>query len=428
MFLSELIQTAAYISENANGAIVSAIYRSNGGTLIKLYGANIGGIFFSTSEKILIPVSDPAHFKKEPLTRLEEGLRANFSGRINRVSVMEQFGKVVRIESYDRDLIIPLFNGQALFIASKDGNVIWSEKKDSGLEPLKEPMRHYEPVTAPQDWEKRFFEEMERKAGIKKEQYLAEKIRKLQKLAGNLESQIAKYTDDISKYGKLAPLIKANLSLISPAVRTNDIEVFDTDGQKKKIQLDPSKTVLENMELFFNKVRKAKKGLELTQKRLAETLWEIENSAVAIPEDNGSLPVNRKKAEKNRQHVPYHEYRTDSGKIFLVGKEARDNDELTFKISSPHDMWFHAKDHHGSHVILKMKKGEEMTGADLLNGCLLALYYSKAKKGMSGEVWYTERKNVMKKKGLPAGKVIIKNAKVKYINNGTMPEGLKKTD
>lgn len=428
MFLSELIQITAYINENAGGAIVSGIYRSNGGTLIKLYGAKIGGIFFSISEKILIPVSDTAHFKKEPLTRLEEGLRANFSGRINRVSVMEQFGKVVRIESYDRDLIIPLFNGRTLFITGKDGSKVWSEKKDCSLDPLKEPMKYFEPATAPQDWEKRFFEEMERKAGIKKEQYAAEKRKKLQKLAGNLESQIGKYTDDIIKYGSFAPLIKANLSFIGPADRKNQIEVFDTDGEKKKIQLDPSKTVLENMELFFNKVRKAKKGLELTRRRLAETFLEIETCAVAIPEDNASLPVNRKKTEKSRQHIPYHEYRTDSGRIFLVGKEAKDNDELTFKISSPHDMWFHAKDYHGSHVILKMKKGGEMTGTDLLNGCLLALYYSKAKKGMSGEVWYTERKNVMKKKGLPAGKVIIKNAKVKYINNGTMPEGLKKTD
>lgn len=340
---------------------------------------------------------------------------------------MEEFGKVVRIESPLAELIIPLFKGKAFFINDISGNIIWSEKKDKALELLKEPMKYFEPAVEPQLWERKFLENIERNAELKKEQYIAGKIRKLQKLADNLMAQIEKYRDDLEKFGKWAPLIKANLSMISPKEKMKTVELYDFDGEKKKLDLDPSKTVLENMELFFFRVRKAKKGIEFTEKKLAETLSEMDNFEFSEAETTTRNGAKETKSKKNMRHVPYHEYHAENGKIFLVGKEAKDNDELTFKIASPHDMWFHAKDYHGSHVILKMKKGEELSGKDLLNGCLLAIYYSKAKKGMSGEVWYTERKNVMKKKGLDAGKVIIKNGKVKYINGGVFPDSLKKT-
>jgi predicted ribosome quality control (RQC) complex YloA/Tae2 family protein len=340
---------------------------------------------------------------------------------------MEEFGKVVRIESPLAELIIPLFKGKSFFINDISGNIIWSEKKDKALELLKEPMKYFEPVVEPQLWERKFLENIERNAELKKEQYIAGKIRKLQKLADNLTAQIEKYRDDLEKSGKWAPLIKANLSMISPKEKMKTVELYDLDGEKKKLDLDPSKTVLENMELFFSKVRKAKTGIELTHKRLEKTLLEIEQCKTDVDDPEIPQQTSVKKIKQNQQHRPYHEFHSENGRIFLVGKEAKDNDELTFKIASPHDMWFHAKDYHGSHVILKMKKGEELSGTDLLNGCLLAIYYSKAKKGMSGEVWYTERKNVMKKKGLDAGKVIIRNGKVKYINGGVLPDSLKKT-
>lgn len=428
MFLSELIQVADYINKNVSGSIISNIYRSNGGTLMKLYGAQIEGIYFNTAEKVLIPVISISLFKKEPITRSEEGLRANFTSRINSVSVMEQFGKVVRIESPQAELIIPLFKGKSIFINDISGNIIWSEKKDKALELLKEPMKYFDPAVEPHLWERKFLENIEKNEELKKEQYIAGKIRKLQKLADNLSAQIGKYSDDLEKSGKWAPLIKANLSTIQPKEKMKTVELYDLDGEKKMLDLDPSKTVLENMELFFSKVRKAKTGIELTNKRLEKTLLEIEQCRLHADDTEIPQQTSVKKIKLNSLHRPYHEFRSENGRIFMVGKEAKDNDELTFKIASPHDMWFHAKDFHGSHVILKMKKGELMTGTDLMNGCLLALFYSKAKKGMSGEVWYTERKNVMKKKGLPVGKVIIKNAKVKYINCGSMPPDLKKTD
>ncbi|HNW82601.1 MAG TPA: NFACT RNA binding domain-containing protein [bacterium] len=428
MFLSELIQVADYINENVSGSIISNIYRSNGGTLFKLYGAQIAGIYFNTNEKVLIPVSDFSLFRKDPITRTEEGLRANFTSRIKRVSVMEKFGKVVRIESPQTELIIPLFKGKGLFIKDISGTVIWSEKKDNALELLKEPMKYFDPVALPQLWEKKFLEEIKKNAELKKEQFIAWKIRKLRKLADNLTAQIEKYKEDIEKFGKWAPLIKANLSIITPKEKMKSIELYDFDGEKKKLDLDPSKTVLENMEIFFSKIRKAKTGIELTDKRLGETFLEIEKFHISADDPEIQQPlINTRKIKQNPQHRPYHEFHAENGKIFLVGKEAKDNDELTFKIASPYDIWFHAKDYHGSHVILKMKKGEELSGTDLLNGCLLAIYYSKAKKGMSGEVWYTERKNVMKKKGLDAGKVIIRNGKVKYINGGVLPDSLKKS-
>ena len=75
---------------------------------------------------------------------------------------------------------------------------------------------------------------------------------------------------------------------------------------------------------------------------------------------------------------------------------------------------------------MRMKKGEEPKQKDILTACALAILYSKAKKGRSGEVWFTARKNVTKRKGMAVGLVNFKNAKAIYITNAKLPEDLVK--
>ena len=134
MYLSDTIQIVDFLNKYATNSLVTAVSRSRGGTLVKLYGSSeISGFFFHLKDKIIIPVKNLGAFPKETVTRLEEGLRSNFFGKITAFSVMREFGKVVKIETGNIDLIIPLFAGKSVVILDKSGKEIWiNQVKRSG--------------------------------------------------------------------------------------------------------------------------------------------------------------------------------------------------------------------------------------------------------------------------------------------------------
>ena len=99
---------------------------------------------------------------------------------------------------------------------------------------------------------------------------------------------------------------------------------------------------------------------------------------------------------------------SSDGFEILVGNQARDNDYLTFKVASPQDFWFHVAATPGAHVIVrnpdKLKRLPKQT---LGEAASLAAYHSKSRKGGQVAVSYTQRQNVRKERGTPAGQVIL---------------------
>lgn len=430
MHLSEITLVSEFIDKKSKDAFVNNIYRSNGGVLIKLYGTDLEGIYFNTSKKVLFPVSSMKNYERQPISRIEEGLRANFTGRVKKVRVKKEFGKVICIETVNVDLFIPLFGKSLIHLADKDGNVIWKENENADLpKKMDQEMKYMEPAsTDPFYYEQAFFNEKQKEADSLKQQEFLKKRKKLEKLLKKLEEELSLKDRLEKENSQNAAMIRNSLYLFDSNAKNDIVEVYNSSGDLVKIALEPQHTLVQNMEKLFKSVKKIKAGRTYLIKRIEvikKELSEIKIEDVTVKEqEKKSSRKNRKQAK----HVPYHRFETDKGRVFLVGKDAKDNDELTFKLSSMHDLWFHAKDHSGSHVILKKRKNETVQAEDLLTGCVLALIYSKAKKDMSGEVWYTERKNLTKKKGMASGKVIMKNGRSKYIRDGKLSEKVKKID
>ena len=181
MYLSDTIQVVDFLNKSASNSLVTAVSRSRGGTLVKLYGSSeISGFFFHLKEKIIIPVKNLGAFPKEPATRLEEGMRSNFFGKITAFSVMKEYGKVVKIETGNIDLIIPLFSGKSVVILDKSGKEIWRDKKDNGLNLLEKPMRDF-PLTfaSPLSWESWFVEKSDKEHDEEKRKKIEEKRSKI---------------------------------------------------------------------------------------------------------------------------------------------------------------------------------------------------------------------------------------------------------
>ena len=427
MYLSDTIQVVDFLNQFAANSLVTAVFRSRGGTVVKLYGSSeVAGFFFHLKEKVIIPVKNLSAFPKEPLTRLEEGLRSNFFGKITAFSVMKEYGKTVKIGTENIDLIIPLFAGKSVVIQDKQGKEIWRDKKDNGLNLPGKPMKEF-PLTFdnPLFWESWFVEKSDREREEEKRRKLEEKRNKILSSISIVKEDIRKHEENLAKFSEFAALLKANLWQFDSSEHKTSVILTDYENKEKEIKLDPAKTLPQNMERFFANIKKAKSGIENSGKRLETLSAELEkiSSSDELPEEAQSV---FKQKKKQNEHIPYHEFHAANGRVFLVGKEEKDNDELTFKVAMPHDIWFHAKDYHGSHVIMRMKKGEEPKQKDILTACALAILYSKAKKGRSGEVWFTARKNVTKRKGMAAGLVNFKNAKAIYINDAKLPEDLVK--
>ena len=98
-------------------------------------------------------------------------------------------------------------------------------------------------------------------------------------------------------------------------------------------------------------------------------------------------------------------FTSSEGFEILVGKGAKDNDHLTFRVAKSNDLWLHAADYPGSHVVVKSRNREEIPPKTLVEAAQLAAFYSQAREESKVAVNYTLRKFVHKPKGAVAGLV-----------------------
>lgn len=114
------------------------------------------------------------------------------------------------------------------------------------------------------------------------------------------------------------------------------------------------------------------------------------------------------RSQRPQQRVPYKRFLSSDGFEILVGRNARDNDVLTFKVAGQHDFWLHVAATSGSHVIVvNPDKLNRLPRTTLQEAAELAALNSKSRNGGSVAVNYTQRNNVRKERGAPAGQVML---------------------
>ena len=124
----------------------------------------------------------------------------------------------------------------------------------------------------------------------------------------------------------------------------------------------------------------------------------------------------RTRATKMRSRAPgaakpYREYRSSGGLDIWVGRGAASNDELTFHASAPDDVWMHARESAGAHVILRWTADSPPPKADLIEAAALAAWHSKSRGSTIVPVDWTRRKHVRKPRGAPPGAVTVERTK-----------------
>ena len=112
----------------------------------------------------------------------------------------------------------------------------------------------------------------------------------------------------------------------------------------------------------------------------------------------------KEKKELKRPNRP-REFRTSGGFRVLVGRNNRQNDQLTLKSADHRDLWLHTQKIHGSHVIL-CTGGQQPPMEDIVEAAKIAAYYSQARESGNVPVDYTPVKNVKKPAGGRPGMVV----------------------
>jgi predicted ribosome quality control (RQC) complex YloA/Tae2 family protein len=264
--------------------------------------------------------------------------------------------------------------------------------------------------------------------------------RALKKALKKAERRIEAWRDDLAKavkyrdYARYGELIKANLGTIKKGTeRITVVDYFDETLPEVTLPLDTTKSAQGNMDDYFRKHRKyltAERELKpriehaeheldtlrLELKAIEEGTWTPPEASLAT-----AAPVRRTSPLEGQEsggprRGPFRRFVSADGLTIFVGRNARENDELTFGLAKSDDLWLHARGTPGSHVVVRLEKGAEPPAETVRDAATLALLYSDLKKSGKGDVIYTRRKWVKKAKGQAPGAVVVTQEKSLHVN------------
>lgn len=261
----------------------------------------------------------------------------------------------------------------------------------------------------------------------------------LKKSIKKLRRRIEAWHEDLAKaekyktYARYGELIKANLGTIRKGqTGVTVVDYFDEALPNLTIPLDQAKTPHGNMDDYFRKHRKHLAAERELRPRIAEGQKELERlqrEVTAIEQGTWQPPEKPRpimrtetlsrtgggKGRREQRHGPFRRFTSSDGLAIYVGKNARENDELTFGVAKSDDLWLHARGTPGSHVVVRLEKGAEIPPETLRDAATLALLYSDLKKSGKGDVIYTRRKWVKKAKGQAPGAVTVSQEKSVFV-------------
>lgn len=239
---------------------------------------------------------------------------------------------------------------------------------------------------------------------------------------------------DRDKYKMYGDLLTANLYRIKYGDKSVRVQnYYSESGEKIEIPLKADISPSQNAQRFYKRYNKAK----TTEKFASEQLEIAENEkyyleSVADALENADTPVeldeirqelmtegyiakqNNAKKKQQKKSEPIKIISVDGYEI-LIGRNNRQNDELTLKSAYSTDLWFHTKEIPGSHTIIRTRGTGEAPETTMMQAAKLAAYYSKARNSSKVPVDYTLIKNVKKPNGAKPGMVIYDRYNTVYV-------------
>lgn len=261
--------------------------------------------------------------------------------------------------------------------------------------------------------------------------------RKLEIQRGELEQSVKR-----DEYRMFGDLIQSNLYRMEKGQSRVTVENFYDENKPVTILLDPLLTPAQNAQRYYTEYKKAITAEQKLTQLIRQGQQELEYidsvfdavsrtsgeaELMEIREElaeEGYLKRNRNASKRSKPQPPLR-YRSSDGFSILCGRNNRQNDQLTLKQAKNYDLWCHAKNIPGSHVIVE-SEGREIPDSTIEEACVIAAYNSKAREGNQVPVDYTRIKYVKKPNGAKPGMVIFTNQKTAYVTpNGELEQRLR---
>jgi predicted ribosome quality control (RQC) complex YloA/Tae2 family protein len=245
---------------------------------------------------------------------------------------------------------------------------------------------------------------------------------RLHKIEGDIS-----HAADFEKFKQMGDLLHTHFTRIKRGMKHLRVaNTFDHNHVEIDIPLDPALPPKQNVENYYKKHRKGREGLELLERRLEITRQELEQWREIARELNDNFESARQKYAEELQsllpkekvkvtetvRLPYREATLSTGLTIYIGRDGADNDRTTFEFAKPYELWFHAQQCPGSHVVMKFpNKSFVPSKREIEETAAIAAFHSKAKNNSAVPVIYTERRYVRKPRKAKPGLVTVEREK-----------------
>ncbi len=226
-----------------------------------------------------------------------------------------------------------------------------------------------------------------------------------------------------------APRLRADAGLLLASLRAvpahaAEVTLVDPEtGEHRRLVLDPSLAASAQAERWFVRARKLDRGARIASERLALAQGElaaIDAARAALEQGDASAaeawsaapapasPRPGHAISRAVRRAPYRTFVLEDGSVVLVGRSARDNDALTFRVAAPNDHFFHARAATGAHVILRDVPGRAPTADAVRAAAVLAAHFSVARGQTAADVTQARRSDL--RRGKAAGQVLTRTS------------------
>lgn len=231
-------------------------------------------------------------------------------------------------------------------------------------------------------------------------------------------------------------LLKSVLGSLKRGQSRVQVPDWFTDGAPlRTLELDPRRQPTQNLQRYFERHKKLLRGRDSLQRelRLASEKGQQLEALLSASEDSDQDPAaldakavqdglldkpqeaDPRKRKAPVPRLPYLTYRVHGGLEVRVGRTAKDNDDLTFRHARGNDLWMHTADCPGSHVVLRLERGQEAPQEAVLEAGMLAVHFSPARQTGRAQVHVAPVKQVHKPRGAKPGLVTLSGGKTMHV-------------
>jgi len=258
---------------------------------------------------------------------------------------------------------------------------------------------------------------------------IQQRLKQKRNLVKNLQNDLAAHGDP-EAHKRIGDLLLANIETATRRGSSVEIKDYYAEGAPTlTIDVDENSTLQVEAGRRFKQYTKAKRAreeiaerlalleneiakLEKERERIEETIAKHDEDELNAIDSEATKPATTQPKQAEPARIPgVRHYVSTDGYEILVGRAARDNDNLTFRVARPNDLWLHAADYPGSHVVVRNPSRKEIPQRTMIEAAQLAAKFSQAANDTKVVIHYTHRKFLSKPKGAAPGLVRLSSFK-----------------